>query len=929
MAFFGRFRRLLVVLDEEHESVPTLRAAAHWAPQVGYLHCVRLTRPSVDVESASDADEDPFAALTQGLSAWRAMRPRLQVDYSLSVGFDIGALAALARRLQVELVALAPLRAYPSRDRTQLMMRLCARDHCHVLSVGQRACARQAELGLDAGAPTRVVLALDAEGASVAPLAGFMDELAPGASAQGFVVGADEAQAAQVATLFQSHRPDDHVMLTPLPAESASLVEAVNDAASAEGAQLMVLAADAAPTLEALALRVLASGSLQRASCPVLALPRSPEAAPLFVERLSVSDALMLAGHDTRVAIERAGALGPVALSSSQPLRLLDQERAIGPLRHARGLATIPERFSEAMPDQHTVLVELEGAYPQSAAATLLRPQKPLILLDSTLDGLPLASISERAKDFQLIFVRMRRSLGLDDNRERLRNYAPALGMAPLIDAGAWLDDGGADDVPPFADGQRLLRVALHLVERGARVSAIVTKHQPLHTHLCVALTERTWRQAVLSPREARPTPTPTAGAERLHAELDLSSHSRRLSGHKVHFELDNAGARGDLMQRIAAAQQRIHLQSELLEDDDVCQRFAFALKSAAARGIQVRWLVDPRPDKGAPRRTQSALLAQLNVAPGMHVQFRSPPPRTPGLPAFKRRNPHTVIVLDGRRAIVTGRELGTLGYRGHEEVRITPTSSYADLPWLGGGVHVQGPLVRELEGAFLNAWVRAGGTSFELLPCAAVGPVQARLVLHEGLRDTHGLDAQLALVRHARQELVIVDTFPLVVELQQALLAAIKRDVRVRILFGNLRPCFGEGTRFVRGPFRPLADQLVRAALDPIVRAGGEVYECTMAPAARWDPALLRVFPHLHAKLLMRDRRDVALGSADLDVTAAYWESETLLIVHDENFAASVEATVAPYFASALRIDRHAGALRADTARRRWLQSCWPAALG
>ena len=325
----------------------------------------------------------------------------------------------------------------------------------------------------------------------------------------------------------------------------------------------------------------------------------------------------------------------------------------------------------------------------------------------------------------------------------------------------------------------------------------------------------------------------------------------------------------------------------------------------------------------------KNSLLSQLATTPGVEVRAFRPVTFLPSVAALKRRNHRKCLVVDGHTAVVTGRNLGAPYYRGFSEVRLSPLSSYREVPWLDCGAVFDGPLVSELERAFAHEWTRAGGDTQVIAPSPATGQLAARLVLHEGLRDTHTFDAQLALIRHAERELVIVNNFPLVVELQRALVAAIARGVRVRVLIGNVRPHFGDEQAFAGGTIRSVADQLVRSRLDAVVLAGGEVYEYALPALPDWDPDLGRVFPHVHAKLLLRDRKDVAVGSANLDVTAAYWESEALLIVHDPAFAVGVHEQLEALFASSRSLDPGSEKFKSDASQRAWLARYWPSLIG
>jgi phosphatidylserine/phosphatidylglycerophosphate/cardiolipin synthase-like enzyme len=175
--------------------------------------------------------------------------------------------------------------------------------------------------------------------------------------------------------------------------------------------------------------------------------------------------------------------------------------------------------------------------------------------------------------------------------------------------------------------------------------------------------------------------------------------------------------------------------------------------------------------------------------------------------------------------------------------------------------------------------------------------------VLHDGFKDTHTFDAVLNLVHTAKQRLLLVNTFPLVLELQRALARAIGRGVEVRFLFGNVRPRWGaDNVLFHGGAVRALGDNLVRARLDPLLRAGARGYEFGTP-----HPELGTLWPHVHAKVFIRDEETVAIGSANLDVTSSYWESEAMLLIHSR------------------LVDATASSWARDADRRRWLARAWP----
>ena len=74
-------------------------------------------------------------------------------------------------------------------------------------------------------------------------------------------------------------------------------------------------------------------------------------------------------------------------------------------------------------------------------------------------------------------------------------------------------------------------------------------------------------------------------------------------------------------------------------------------------------------------------------------------------------------------------------------------------------------------------------------------------------------------------------------------------------------------------------------------------------------------------------DGRVCAVGSANFDVTAGYWESELFLVVEDESIATVVEAKFDELMATSHRMDPGDRAWQHRSERRRWMRY-WPGVL-
>jgi phosphatidylserine/phosphatidylglycerophosphate/cardiolipin synthase-like enzyme len=166
------------------------------------------------------------------------------------------------------------------------------------------------------------------------------------------------------------------------------------------------------------------------------------------------------------------------------------------------------------------------------------------------------------------------------------------------------------------------------------------------------------------------------------------------------------------------------------------------------------------------------------------------------------------------------------------------------------------------------------------------------------------------------------VNGFPLILEIQHALLRALRRGVRVRTLFGNLTPTHhGKPFKGAWAAARTEATQLVHSRMDRLVAAGAEAYELVVPEHPLWERGLGPIHPHVHGKVMSVDGRVCSVGSANLDITAGYWETELLLIVEDRATAAALESRVDGLLSQSRRVDRDDPAWQRLARRRLWMR--------
>jgi cardiolipin synthase len=343
---------------------------------------------------------------------------------------------------------------------------------------------------------------------------------------------------------------------------------------------------------------------------------------------------------------------------------------------------------------------------------------------------------------------------------------------------------------------------------------------------------------------------------------------------------------------------------------------------------VSVRLLVDSLHALHGSFGTHNPLLSRLAASRGVEVRILRPITEVPSLEDIKQRDHRKVVVVDGRVALLGGRNLSHEYYTGFAEVRLTPRTTWREVPWLDAGARVEGPAVGALAASFLDTWTRAGGAAFAIDTPPPAGDTPARVIVHRGLRDARTLDAYRELIDRARSHIYAINGFPLALELQHALLGALRRGVRVKQLVGYLTPTH-DGQPF-EGPWgmaRTVATELVHSRSDALVEEGAEVYHFTVQDLPGWDPGLGPVQPHVHAKLLSVDGERAAVGSANLDITSSYWESELMLVVEDAALTRGLELHLDDLLAHSFRVERDDPKWRHLARRRAWMRH-WPGVL-
>lgn len=306
----------------------------------------------------------------------------------------------------------------------------------------------------------------------------------------------------------------------------------------------------------------------------------------------------------------------------------------------------------------------------------------------------------------------------------------------------------------------------------------------------------------------------------------------------------------------IAGATSTIHLEMYFISDDEQGVRFADALLAKAQAGVSVVVIYDWLGGRGYSRRAYWNRLRAGGVEVLCYNRLRFDEPI-----GWVSRDHRKSLIVDGTIGFVTGLCIGQqwIGDR----VRGLD-------PWRDTGVQIEGPAVADLEAAFVDSYLAAGGDAARTVAWqtaangdSSPGTVALRVVATEpNTGFLFRVDQLVAAM--ARQTLWLTDAYyggtsPYV----QALSAAARDGVDVRLLV--------PGSSDI-----PVVRALSRAGYRPLLEAGVRVFE--------WKGSML------HAKTAVADGRWARVGSTNLNIASWIGNRELDVVIEDEAFAGQVE---------------------------------------
>ncbi len=301
----------------------------------------------------------------------------------------------------------------------------------------------------------------------------------------------------------------------------------------------------------------------------------------------------------------------------------------------------------------------------------------------------------------------------------------------------------------------------------------------------------------------------------------------------------------------IRSARQTITFETYIFMEGEVPRRFAEALAERARAGVKVHAILDGHGAKKA------KMYHQMLRDSGVDLVSYSPAARSFNPFRYNNRTHRKLLVVDGRIGFIGG-----VGIADEWAGNAQSPEHWRELHY-----RVEGPVVAELQGAFLDSWLKSGRELlhgpgyFPHLPSR--GSQWASVFYASPAHGSHNVEIMVKLaISSARRSLMIENSYFVPdADTIKALVAAARRGVRVQLILPNEQ---------IDAPAVRRASQ---TKWPELLAAGVEIYE--------YQPTFT------HAKLLIADGLFVSVGSANLDYRSLRINAEANLNVLDADFAA------------------------------------------
>ena len=182
------------------------------------------------------------------------------------------------------------------------------------------------------------------------------------------------------------------------------------------------------------------------------------------------------------------------------------------------------------------------------------------------------------------------------------------------------------------------------------------------------------------------------------------------VAGNKVRLLKDGPATYRAMFAAIGAARDHINLETYILEDDDVGQRFADALIERQRAGVQVNLIYD----SVGTLHTSKAFFERLKASGIRLLEYNPVNPLTARAGwDVNERDHRKLLVVDGRIALLGGINISGV-YSGGSSGPPSPQRNGEALPWRDTDLQVEGPVVADFQRLFMDTWTSQHGAPLD-----------------------------------------------------------------------------------------------------------------------------------------------------------------------------------------------------------------------
>ena len=327
------------------------------------------------------------------------------------------------------------------------------------------------------------------------------------------------------------------------------------------------------------------------------------------------------------------------------------------------------------------------------------------------------------------------------------------------------------------------------------------------------------------------------------HLAIDAAVAGDPLTiGNSVVLLQDGPATYEAMFAAIAGAKDHINMETYILEDDKVGNRFAAALIEKQKQGVQVNLIHDSIGTIGTP----SAFFTRLTDAGIRILEFNPVDPLTARVGwTVNQRDHRKLLIVDGAAAFLGGINISSVYYGGSSGRGRRVPSQAKDEQWRDTDIQVKGPVVADLQKSFMNTWYLQKGDPLpprlyfpKLEP---QGTEVVRVIASTPDEPFSQIYAALiSAINSAESEILMTNAYFIPdPQLSEALIAASARGVEVRMILPSATDSW-------------LVFNAGRSHYGPLLRGGVKLYE--------------RKDVMLHSKTVVIDGVWSTVGSTNLD---------------------------------------------------------------